>query len=156
MMPEDYFKKLPDRMKENISQLEDDIKNDAPLLHKYGKRNPYTVPDNYFSNHFRQRNKNTPSRTIRLRQRITIAASLIVLMGLGLFIVYPNSETTDLAEVEVLDYYIENIAEVDEDFLLVLQEEYGAELEEESDTETDVYYEELINGLNDYELDNLF
>ncbi len=159
MITEDYFEKLPDRLSEKIESLEDDLLQEAPLLHSMRDGNPYSVPHGYFKNLENQLTQKRSSLKVSYRKYLAVAASLLLLMAIGL---QWSSDVVDdsgaLAEVELYDYYLDNLDDVDEDLIALLSEDEESLATEMlfDDDEIEIVLDELVSDLNDYELDNLF
>lgn len=147
-LPKDYFKNLQNNIVKNINDLKDDLESNAPLLSRIGRKNIYSIPDNYFSNS--ESNLLKPHTTkIRLLSKnfLSIAASLLLMISIT-WVAFnnPNTEESLIAEVEdeyIFDYFLENADELDNAIL--------AELDNDEIIEGELDFEEISNDeLTDY------
>ena len=157
-IPSGYFDKLKNKIQENIVQLEDDVKNNAPTLYSIDKDSMYAAPPDYFQGLTQKvmgRTKvvSNKSRIVFLRT-IGIAASMMLLatfVYFGMFDINKSNEL-DLAEAEIIDYYIDNPDELDYYLLdASLIEDKGIF----EDLETGVLEEYLSSEIDDISISDL-
>jgi hypothetical protein len=157
-IPEDYFERKPKEVLSAIAALQDNIDVNAPLLYRYGKKEGYTVPANYFDDFYSnmQITKKSPSiRFIRF-PRLTVAASLLALVTVGwLFMKDLNPPEDDLQLAEVYDYYIDNVEQIDQQLIYELSAEYADINDLESfytpEEELNIIEETIIEDMTDQE-----
>ena len=157
-IPSDYFDKLKNKIQENIVQLEDDVKNNAPTLYSIDKESMYAVPPDYFQGltqkvMVRTKVVSNKSRIVFLRT-IGIAASMMLLATFVYFGMFDinKSNDLDLAEAEIIDYYIDNPDELDYYLLdASLIEDKGIF----EDLETGVLEEYLSSEIDDISISDL-
>jgi hypothetical protein len=148
-IPEDFFKKLPDRILDRIDReaYTQELSEHSKVLATLPKYNPYRVPQNYFE---RLANKKIVNpRVLKMWTGIiSIAATLLimVLMTIG------NDIESDivLTNEDILAYYEDNAEEVEpymlSDLFVMNEEEILIE---------DYMIEEIISDLSDEELELL-
>ena len=161
-VPDNYFDDLPGRIQGRIESLQDDLEKHAPVLSSIDKRTVYDLPEFYFAE---SRNKllkqRQRSRVLKFDfRRIAVAASLALLIAFGVDSVFDMNTSGDqgFAEAEVLDYYLDNIDELDFDLIAEMElEDTDFELsftEEISDEELDMYLSDIIDEFSAEELYN--
>ena len=147
-IPEDYFNKLPDRISQRIDLLEDDIKTNAPILASIDKEQIYKVPEQYFEKLTAKISLALPQpRVLSLSTlRWASAAAVALMITIGSFYMSQMQGTSDalLAESEILDYYILNADQIDDEWL---QESW---LDNDQDQEMDLFGDLETEDISDY------
>ncbi len=115
-VPDKYFENLSSNILDNIEHLEDEIQINAPTLNKVSKKEIYLTPESYFQS---LRNsilkKTNKTRVIRMGIIRAAAAACIILLfyfsSSELF--YGSEKNIAFAESEILDFYLENLDEIE-------------------------------------------
>jgi argininosuccinate lyase len=149
-IPNGYFDQLPDKMLQKFSEEEQyrELQDLTKLLATMPKDNPYHVPQNYFEKLTESTSKKLRPKSRKLWILIsTVAACLIIIM-----MVMPGmtDNNEDLSEIELLDYYAENVEELDTD---VLSELVYVDMLDDEQVIDDEEMQEIISSLTDYELE---
>lgn len=158
-IPDNYFERLAKNIEAGIHNLEDNVEQDAPLLHKYGRLETYKVPEGYFDSLFGKLNIKA-HRTSSIRRLIpySVAASIAMVFLLSWFWVneFGNNNSTQLALEDVYDYYIENAGLIDQELIVDLSfedvDEDIFDFENLSEEDLELYTQEIINEMTDQEL----
>ena len=161
-VPDNYFNNLPDRIRERINDLKDELSENAPILSSIDKDTIYKVPEYYFSGLSSQLvSARSKTRNLRLSMyRIAIAASLALLIAFGVDSVFKIDNQTEqsFAEAEVLDYYMDNIDELDYALIADMNiEELDLDIriaEDISDEELELYVSDILDEFSAEELYN--
>ena len=149
-IPKDYFKNLPDKILQKLSKEghELELREHSKLLHTIPKNNPYKVPQSYFDELVKRNIKSYRPKVRKLWPMIASIAACAIILVTMLNVIHDTGN--EILDTDILDYYAENVQEVNTDVLLDLV--YEEELDEEIDIQ-DIELEEIISSLSDYELE---
>ena len=153
-LPKNYFDDLTDKIIQESLNIDDNIKEEAPLLFKVKKEELYSVPVSYFEDLDPIKISGRNKKTINLYQAWAIAASLLLLVSIYWWPA-PSFDTSDsFAELEssnFINYLLENEDDIETDIILELEELYLLEtdisMEEISDIDLENYLEKNIDDL---------
>jgi len=126
-LPKDYFKHLHERIMQNIDAMPDHLEEDAPLLTGLKAENPYKVPKAYFNDLGDVLSRTGPKPKTRnlLFYRIALAASFTLLIYFSFdALTLSNGNTDELAQNEIMTYYLENSYMIEQDMMDILEEEF--------------------------------
>lgn len=155
-LPKDYFKKLPDILKDRIEHLEDNLENSAPILSSLRNQNPYVVPNGYWQSLESRLTQNRKRRKIVPMRWLSIAATFLALGMLAWIFTSQDSPDADavlLAENEIYEYLIDNVDQLEDDLLtelLVIDEG-----DEDNLDEDELMIDLLLTDFTESELENL-
>ncbi len=153
--PNNYFNGFSDEIKTRIYE--------EKLKEKFGKKNPFSVPDTYFEN-FIPKNENKKQKSQKifeiLKPYLTIAAGIVVVIAMWQFILSKtNVKTTVINKEETTIGNKQNFDEYDMLELYSITENYIYEgdivslsepNEEETKFEINANEDEISNFLTDY------
>ncbi len=159
-IPNKYFEDFPQKIIEGINLLEDDVQSEAPLLFSISQKASYQMPDQYLENFYRSLDIDSKPKTRILRKLMpyVAAASFILLAGFGLtFFNNINSATEDELELmDVYEFYVDNIDEIDNTTLIGMIDEADVEevdfFEDLTAEEIEMYEEAILHNMTDQEL----
>lgn len=148
-IPDDFFDKLPDRIINRISKEKhtQELFSYSKTLSELKRKNPYKVPLNYFEQLAERRIVNP--RVIRKWTMVTSIAASFLIMILMVTGTGSESNKTMISDADIIDYYAENVQDIESDLLSEL-----IVVEEEATIE-DYILEEMISELSDEELELL-
>jgi hypothetical protein len=145
-VPNGYFENLPDRILNSIYQS--DLEQLPETLAQVNRHNPYKVPVGYFDNLPNRLDQSGTTKTRRLWPLIASVAACVVLM----IMVSTDQFTQDsdpLSETEIIDYFAENLDDIDGEIL------YELAMQEDGEEIDDLMFEEILSELSDYELEQI-
>lgn len=146
-IPNRYFENLPDRILNKIYQ--EDSEQLPEIIAQIKRNNPYSVPVDYFDqlpNRLRQDNATKTRRLWPMVASVAAAMILMIMMFSGQF----TQASDQLSETEIIDYFAENIDDLDNEVL------YELALEEQGEEKIDdLMLEEVLSELSDYELEQI-
>lgn len=151
-LPPEYFKKLKAEIFDKIENLDDDLASNAPILSGIKRKNSYKVPDYYFSelrSNILRRASVRKTRWIQLR-RIAVAASISLVLAWSFNQLVISDHSSELAQNEILDYYLYNIEDVDMEWVGAIYEDSEPEstFQNFNDEELELYLSSVVDELS--------
>jgi len=144
--PNGYFENLPDRILNNIYQS--DLEQLPEIIAQMNRNNPYKVPEGYFDYLPNRLDQSGTTKTRRLWPMIASIAACMVLM-IMIFAGQFTQATDQLSETDIIDYFAENLDDIDGEIL------YELAMQEEGEEIDDLMFEEILSELSDYELEQM-
>jgi predicted DNA-binding transcriptional regulator len=151
-LPPDYFKNLKAEIFDKIENLDDDLASNAPILSGMNRKNSYKVPEYYFSelrSKILRRASVGKTRWIQLR-RIAVAASISLVLAWSFNHLVISDHSSELAQNEILDYYLYNIEDVDMEWVGAIYEDSEPEstFQNFNDEELELYLSSVVDELS--------
>ncbi len=161
-IPSNYFDQFSDKLMQRIEHLEDEVESTAPTLHSMGKRNGYSVPEEYFGKNAGVIMSKLPRKRRFLGLTMVVISAVAACLVLMISIIGVGSDgttqTEELQLAEVIEYLETDQIDdtIIEDFLA---EELAEEMDDLTDgipeEELDLYLNEFIDEFTDEELSDL-
>jgi len=164
-VPENYFVEFPGKLMEKIredAKIETELL--SPLLGGIQKKNPFSVPDGYFSTFEEQLKKSTlpvvmpePAKVIRMsgtRQvwKLSVAAMVAGVIGIAAWLFYQQNTAIDLPAQVNINAELPKVSEQEmNDFLLSVPEMPATETPQVAGLEN-LNIEDMLKDVQDGEL----
>lgn len=132
-VPEGYFDHFAEKMLQQVRNLEihDELNEVAPLLNSIAKEMPHHLPEHYFEREISIPEKQATPKVVPMfrknLQRWAIAASVIVMLGFGWFLLDRSKQTTGAYSTVTTEEITNLLGEMDENNLGNMVEEYNIE-----------------------------